>query len=110
MKFGDRLKSARENKGFTQQYIADLMGIDKSTYCGYEIGKRTPDVEKIKALSNILNVSANFLIGVIDEEKPATISDDGLTDVELKLLRNYRELPQEKRALLETLSIELLNK
>ena len=89
MKFGDRLKSARENKGFTQQYIADLMGIDKSTYCGYEIGKRMPDVEKTKALASILDVSTDFLIGVLDEEKPAANNDE-LKPVYLSLAKNMQ--------------------
>lgn len=62
MSFGERLKLARERKGMTQQQIADLMNIDKSTYCGYETGKRQPDVQKIKVLSGILGVSGDELL------------------------------------------------
>lgn len=62
MSFADRLRSARESRGYTQQQIADRMGIDKSTYCGYETGKRQPDVQKIKQLSKILGVSGDDLL------------------------------------------------
>ena len=62
MKFSDRLKEAREKKGYTQQDVARLMNIDKSTYCGYETGKRQPDVTKLKAVSVILGVSVDDLL------------------------------------------------
>ncbi|MCI8342076.1 MAG: helix-turn-helix domain-containing protein [Firmicutes bacterium] len=62
MGFSEQLKKARLKTGYTQQEVAELMGITKSTYCGYEIGKRQPDVAKIKQLSNILNVSGDILL------------------------------------------------
>ena len=48
MSFAEQLKQARIAQGLTQQQVADLMGITNSTYCGYETGKRQPDVVKIK--------------------------------------------------------------
>lgn len=62
MSFGEKLREARELRGYTQQQIADRMGIDKSTYCGYETGKRQPDVQKIKIISRILGVSGDALL------------------------------------------------
>lgn len=62
MGFPEQLKKARLNIGYTQQQVADLMGITKSTYCGYEIGKRQPDVAKIKQLACILNTSGDVLL------------------------------------------------
>ena len=62
MGFPEQLKMARLNLNYTQQQVADLMGITKSTYCGYETGKRQPDVEKIKLLANILQTSGDTLL------------------------------------------------
>lgn len=62
MSFSDSLRSARERRGLTQQQVADAMGLDKSTYCGYETGKRSPDVQKLKKLSSILGVSGDILL------------------------------------------------
>lgn len=62
MGFSEQLKKARLNMNYTQQQVADLMGITKSTYCGYETGKRQPDVAKIKLLANILNTSGDILL------------------------------------------------
>ena len=54
MSFTEQLKKARLNMNYTQQQVADLMGITKSTYCGYETGKRQPDVAKLKQLARII--------------------------------------------------------
>ena len=64
MSFGDNLKEARLSRGLTQIQIANQLGIDKSTYSGYESGKRQPDVKRIKELAGILNVSADELLDV----------------------------------------------
>ena len=63
MGFGDNLKKARLERGMTQVEIANQLGIDKSTYSGYESGKRQPDVKRIKELASLLRVSADELIG-----------------------------------------------
>ncbi len=70
MGFPDQLKIARTNMNYTQQQVADLMGITKSTYCGYETGKRQPDVAKIKQLANILNTSGDILLETGFEQEP----------------------------------------
>ena len=62
MSFNEQLRAAREARGYTQQQIADLMEIDKSTYCGYETGKRQPDVQKLKLLCKLLGVSGDDLL------------------------------------------------
>jgi transcriptional regulator with XRE-family HTH domain len=84
--FGERLRSARESRGYTQQQIADLMQIDKSTYCGYETGKRQPDVQKIKQLSKILGVSGDDLLETdyAGEKAPADHGKRSVSDDEIK--------------------------
>lgn len=62
MSFAENLRIARDRRGYTQSYMAEKMGIDKSTYCGYETGKRQPDVEKIKQIAKILGVSGDELL------------------------------------------------
>ena len=64
MGFAENLKRARLDRGLTQVSVAEQLGIDKSTYSGYESGKRQPDVNRIKELAGIFNVSADLLIGV----------------------------------------------
>lgn len=78
MTFCEALRMAREKKGLTQQQVADAMDITKSTYCGYETGKRQPDVNKIKQISKILGVPADQLLQTgFEKEKPHVQEDIG---------------------------------
>lgn len=62
MEFKDSLREARKAAGLTQGQVAEMMNITKSTYCGYETGKRQPDVAKIKQISDILGIPADKLL------------------------------------------------
>lgn len=62
MSFPEQLKKARLAAGYTQMQVATAMGITNSTYCGYETGKRQPDVAKIKQLAALLHTSGDVLL------------------------------------------------
>ena len=50
------LRRLRVEAGFTQQNMADVLNINRSTYTYYETGKTTPDIQSLKILANVLNV------------------------------------------------------
>ena len=75
MTFGDKLREARKNKGYTQEQIAGLLGIAKSTYTGYEKGVREPDLFKIKRLVEVLDVDSSWLLGVDDSPSNITAAE-----------------------------------
>lgn len=96
MSFSEQLKVARIKKGYTQQKVADLMGITNSTYCGYETGKRQPDVLKIKQLANILDTSGDFLLET-GYEKKQSHEYEGLSDFEKSIVSMVRSVPSDRR-------------
>lgn len=100
MGFSEKLKAARKACGYTQQQIADLMKIDKSTYCGYETGKRQPDVQKIKQLSEILGVSGDTLLETGYEKAPTPKGEreDVLDEVDVAFYGEYKELDENQKA------------
>lgn len=50
----DWLITIRKNKGYTQRYVAEYVGIAQPSYCNIEKGKTRPTVETAKAIANIL--------------------------------------------------------
>ena len=67
--FSQRLKEERERAGLTQKQVADSLGIILSTYQGYEaLGTRhrEPDLEMVAKIANVLNTTADYLIGRVD--------------------------------------------
>ena len=56
MKYYQQLKIIRIQNKLTQQQLADALGITRSAYCGYEIGRRSPDLDTIVKLSEFYNL------------------------------------------------------
>lgn len=89
MAFEDRLKEARLKNGYTQEQIAEKIGVAKSTYTGYEKGTREPNVNTIGKLMEELGVDANFLWQ--DETTfPFELSYDEMEN----LVKKYRTLDE----------------
>ncbi|MBP0724143.1 helix-turn-helix domain-containing protein [Bacillus sp. RG28] len=63
----ERLKILRKRKKWSLQYIADHLGIAKSTYAGYESGHRRPSLEAIHLIADLFNTSTDYLLGRVDE-------------------------------------------
>ncbi len=61
MGFCNRLKEARLAKNYTQEQLADIIGVAKSTYTGYEKGNREPNMLTISKLIKALDIDANYL-------------------------------------------------
>jgi len=53
--FGIKLKQARKNSNFSQEKLADLIGVTRVAITNYELGRNAPTYENIKKLSEILN-------------------------------------------------------
>lgn len=62
MKYGDRLRRLRESKKLSQQQIANILNIDRSTYARYELGKTQPDYDILQKLAKLYNVSIHYII------------------------------------------------
>lgn len=74
---GNKLRKLRENQGLLQKELADILDISTSTIGMYEQGRRQPDNDTLKKLSQYFNVSIDYLL---DNE----ISTTNLMDNELK--------------------------
>lgn len=51
MSCGNQLKIIRNANKLKQYQVADALGISRSTYCSYETGRRSVDVETLSKLS-----------------------------------------------------------
>ena len=97
--FNENLRAARERKNMTQKDVADNIGVAKSTYSLYESGNREPNVQTIKKLADLLNVSADDLLGL--NQEPTTIAahfdGDDFTEDELEDIRAYADFVKNQR-------------
>lgn len=61
MQFGKILKDLRKKNKYTQEQLADRLGVANSTVSMYERGERFPDYDMMKAIADLFNVDMNFL-------------------------------------------------
>ena len=57
-----KLKLLRKQKGLSQAETAELLGITQSAYSRYESGQRQPDLDILKKIAKIYNVSVDDLL------------------------------------------------
>ena len=89
-KLGTRLKQLREERGYSQQQLADSLHLSRSTIEMYEHGKRDPNTETKEAIADFFNVNMDYLFGR-EKISPAD-SGEILVKDERILLDMYRSL------------------
>ncbi|MBV6708535.1 helix-turn-helix domain-containing protein [Bacillus thuringiensis] len=103
--FGKKLKCLREEKkkkdsAWTQTYVANQLGVARTTYTAYENDTKQPPMETILKIANLFSVSIDFLLGRVSNQKQTKSSyvDTIITDPELGLwFKDIKEASPEKR-------------
>lgn len=98
MAFHDRLKQARKNAGITQEDIAKILGIAKSTYSGYETGKSEPSMKAIANMMRAYMVSADWLW---QDEMAEQFANDYPRQYEVRELDSWRAESEDEITLLK---------
>lgn len=64
MTLGEKLKKARINKNFTQEYLAEVLNVSQKTYSNFENDKSKPAFAQVEDIAKHLDVSVlDFLSG-----------------------------------------------
>ena len=66
MKFNERLKKLREEKGLTQVQLSELTGISARMIQKYESGNARPRLDAAEKIAKALNITADQLLGNAD--------------------------------------------
>ena len=61
--FKDIILKLRNEKGFTQEKLAEVLGTSKSTVGMWEMGERFPSKELYEAIADYFNVDIDYLYG-----------------------------------------------
>lgn len=62
MTLGEKIKEARKQSGLSQEQLSEKLGISRSAVAKWETDKGIPDIENLKALSKLLDVSIDYLL------------------------------------------------
>ncbi len=121
MTVGESLRKIRKSHKLTQQDIANVLGVDRTTYTLYETGGSNPSIETLVKLSVVYNATIGYIIGKEEKsnsdnisKKPMFVSEDDVDPVaylpkdEQALLISYRVLSDEEKEALRNEIIEKL--
>ena len=101
MNYGKILKDLRTEELLTQKDIANKLNISRSTYKDYELQIKIIPIEHLNTLSNIYNVSIDYILGLSDtkiKKKSKKNIDVELFKNRIKNFRKENKLTQEKLA------------
>lgn len=82
-KIGDKIREYREKRKYSQKEFAKLIGVSNSRVSNWENGINRPDVDILKSICEVLDVSPSELLDV-------RLDANELTDHEKQLVKNYR--------------------
>lgn len=99
---GQRIKKLREEKDMTQQNLADILGVSQQAVAKWESGKAEPDSMTMVRISNIFEVSLDYLLGRTNIRTPietiaAHHDGDEWTEEELEEIERFKEFVRMKR-------------
>ena len=82
-KIGRFIAACRKEKGFTQDDLAELLGITQKSVSRWETGKNLPDASLFKPLCDTLGISINELFAgeKIEKERAAQKADENIVSI-----------------------------
>lgn len=90
---GERCRKARETAGYTQEQLADQIGVSTQFLSDAERGVTGMSVTTIVKLCSVLNISADFLLMGMDESDEA--------ESPLSIYARMKRLSPQERELVE---------
>lgn len=104
MEFGDILKQLREEKGITQAELATRVSWSPSSIEMYEQNRRDPDKDTLMKISDIFNVSIDYLLGKTSIWAPietvvASHNSEEWTAEELMAIEDFKAFVKSRRGM-----------
>ena len=66
MNLADRIQYLRKQKGYSQEDLADKVGVSRKAVSKWESEQSTPDLEKVIAMSELFEVTTDYLLKGIE--------------------------------------------
>ncbi|WP_432661811.1 helix-turn-helix domain-containing protein [Wukongibacter baidiensis] len=66
MTLGEKIRLLRETKKMTHDDLAKLLNVGRSTISNYERNYRKPDIDMLKRIASVFNVTTDYLLGITE--------------------------------------------
>jgi len=79
MNIADRIQNLRKTKGISQEELADKIGVSRQAVSKWESEQSLPDMEKIIIMSDYFEVTTDYILKGIENEKQEVSNINGRT-------------------------------
>lgn len=70
MTFGEKLQALRQQRGLSQEKLAEQLGVSRQAVSKWELGDSLPETENVKQLGRLFGVSIDYLLlDELEEQK-----------------------------------------
>ena len=83
MTFGEKIKTARISKHYTQRQLAELINAKHNSISDWEKDKSKPDMDTVELICGALDLSPGYLMGSITSAPNSELSDTYTELIEL---------------------------
>ena len=92
MKLSDKIVNLRKKNGWSQEDLAEIMGVSRQAVSKWESGHSVPELDKILQLSELFGVTTDYLLKdeITVEESSSCISED-IRRISSEEANNYLE-------------------
>ncbi|WP_066296928.1 helix-turn-helix domain-containing protein [Bacillus sp. FJAT-29937] len=110
MSISKKLKQLRDKQNWSQEFVAKLMNVHRSTISKYETGQIVPTYRVLLKFADIYQVDRAFLIDQLDEShgtqhktrSNSYVLKEGTIDPEMDMIKQLlHSYPELKKSLLE---------
>lgn len=101
MTFGDKLSKLRKENNYTQEQLADVLGVSRQAISKWESDITYPETDKLIRICNLFHCSTDYLL--VDENSCVGMANT--PDPIYELLPNNQLLLKEVQAYIETLFV-----
>ena len=90
MIFSEKLAVLRKNKGLTQESLAEKLNVSRQAVAKWESGQAYPDISNLIQISNLMNVTVDYLVRDGECMKSLSSGTDAGSDANLEELIQFR--------------------
>ena len=99
--FGKRIRTFRNEAGYSQKELAEMMNVTRNTVINWEAGKYRPDADLFPGLCDILEITLNDLFGIHPEDR--------FTLHERSLIDQYRRISRGGQRIIDHMISDILD-
>ncbi len=85
MDIAERLRELRKKAGYSQEQVAEMLGLSRQAISKWESGQGKPEIGSVIKLTEIYDVSADYILLGIENRIPASVPE------KKKMNKEYRK-------------------